>query len=195
MRVHAGDTVAGASQFQTLYERHQPDVLAYFLRRLNPDDAVEATADVFVTAWARIDDVPPSAEARLWLFGVARNVLRNRRRTNRRMRRLVAKIAGTRAQEPAPLPETVVVRRDEDREILAALDRLETGDREVIALRLWEELGFGEIGDVLGCSRHAAEQRYAKALKRLRSACRRTGHVRVTGAETVTQRMEQSGEE
>ena len=35
----------GEAQFQALYERHEPDVLAYFLRRLNRDDAVEATAE------------------------------------------------------------------------------------------------------------------------------------------------------
>ncbi len=185
----------GEAQFEALYERHQPDVLAYFLRRLNRDDAIEATADVFLAVWKRLGDVPDEPEARLWLFGVAHNVLRNRQRTIRRLRRLAARLATVPWSDPDPLPETVVVRRAEDREVLEALDRLRPQDREVIALRLWDEIGFAEIAEVLGCSPHAAEQRYAKALKRLRSACRRTGHVGVSRTESVLPRQEQTREE
>jgi RNA polymerase sigma factor (sigma-70 family) len=164
-----------AGRFRSLYEEYQPDVLAYFLRRLPRDDAVDATADVFLIAWRRIEDVPSSAEARLWLFGVARNVLRNRQRSVRRRGRLWAKLSATRG-ESEPLPETVVLRREEDRAMIAALDQLRPRDREVLKLRLWEEASFDDIAAVMNCSRHAAEQRYGRALRRLRSVTRRSGH-------------------
>jgi RNA polymerase sigma-70 factor (ECF subfamily) len=170
-------SVSREALFQSLYEHQQSDVLAYFLRRLGREDAVEATADVFLTAWRRIDDTPDGADARRWLFGIAHNVLRNRQRTNRRIRRLVSRMA-TVSVDPEPTPETMVLCRAQDREVLEALDRLRPSDREVIRLRLWEEASYEEIAAMLGCSRHAAEQRYAKALRRLRSACRRAGHVR-----------------
>ncbi|MEN8234463.1 MAG: sigma-70 family RNA polymerase sigma factor [Actinomycetota bacterium] len=191
----AGGAVDGETQFQASYERHQPDVLAYFLRRLSRDDAIEATADVFLTIWNRLDDVPPEPETRLWIFGVAHNVLRNRQRTNRRLLRLAAKLMTVPWSEPDPLPETVVVRREEDRKTLEALDRLRPQDREIITLRLWEEMRFAQIGELLGCSRHAAEQRYAAALKRLRSACRRAGHVGVSRAQETLHRQERTREE
>lgn len=168
------------ARFESLYEYQQPDVLAYFLRRLGREDAVEATADAFLTAWRRIDDAPDGEEIRLWLFGIARNVLRNRKRTNRRIRRLMSRMAKFPA-DPEPLPETVVLRRAQDRELVAALDRLRPSDREVIKLRLWEEASYDEIAAVLGCSRHGAEQRYSKALRRLRSVCGRGGHVWMSG--------------
>jgi RNA polymerase sigma-70 factor (ECF subfamily) len=186
--------VNGEAQFQALYERHEPDVLAYFLRRLNRDDAVEATADTFLAIWNRFESVPPEPEARLWIFGVARNTLRNRQRTNRRLLRLGAKLAGVSASEPDPLPETIVVRRLEDREVLEALERLRPKDKEIIALRLWEELAFGEIAKLVGCSPHAAEQRYATALKRLRRGCGRTGHGEVSRTTQVLQQQERSRE-
>lgn len=166
----------GTGRFRSLYGEYQPDVLAYFLRRLDRDDAVDATADVFLTAWRRIGDVPANLEARLWLFGVAHNVLRNHRRTLRRVGRLRSKLSATGA-DPEPLPETVVVRREQDREVIAALDRLRPQDREVLTLRLWEEASFDDIAAVMQCSRHAAEQRYGKALRRLRSVCEGSGHV------------------
>jgi RNA polymerase sigma-70 factor (ECF subfamily) len=167
-----------------LYEAQQADVLAYFMRRLGRDDAIEATADVFLTAWRRIEDVPAGPEGRMWIFGIARNVLRNRERTNRRSRRLRSRIAAMPAGAE-PSPETVVLRRAQDREILEALALLRPLDREILQLRLWEEAGYDEIAAVLGCSRHAAEQRYGKALRRLRSVCRRAGHVSVSGTATT----------
>ena len=179
--------------FQSLYEHQQSDVLAYFLRRLGREDAVEATADVFLTAWRRIDDVPDGVEARRWLFGIAHNVLRNRQRTNRRIQRLVSRMA-TVPVDPEPLPETMVLRRAQDREVLEALDRLRPSDREVIRLRLWEEASFEEIAAVFSCSRHAAEQRYGKALRRYRSVCRRAGHVRMSGRQSALPAQEHSRE-
>ncbi len=178
------------ARFRSLYERHQPDVLAFYLRRLGREDAVEATADVFLTAWRRMDDVPGEDKARCWLFGIARNVLRNHQRTNRRLYRLTSRI-GSVSADVDPLPETIVLRRAQDREVLEALARLRPRDREVVQLRLWEEASYEEIATLLGCSRHAAEQRYAKALQRLRSVYSRAGHVLRSGTETVPRTQEQ----
>ena len=170
--------------FRSLYEAQQADVLAYFMRRLGREDAIESTADVFLAAWRRIEDVPAGDDSRLWIFGIARNVLRNRQRTNRRSQRLRSRIAGM-PFGLEPSPETVVLRRAQDREILEALATLRPRDREILQLRLWEEAGYDDIAALLGCSRHAAEQRYGKALRRLRSVCRRAGHVSVSGTATT----------
>ncbi len=163
-------------QFRVLYEEQQPDVLAFFLRRLGREEAVEAAADVFVTAWRRMEDVPEGVDARRWLFGVARNELRNHERSSRRWGRLIIRAVSEPSDMPQP-PEAVVVRQAEEEETLYALRRLKIRDREVILLRLWEEMSFDDIGAVIGCSRHAAEQRYRKALKRLRSIFDPIGHV------------------
>ncbi len=55
--------------------------------------------------WRRLDQVPPSDEVLLWLYGVARNVVRNYQRGARRYLRLVARVGSLRApfpEEPAP---------------------------------------------------------------------------------------------
>lgn len=178
-------------RFQLLYEQHHPDVLAYFLRRLDREEAFDATADVFLTAWRRIDDVPPAAETRPWLFGVAHNVLSNRHRSARRWRRLVSRLGRVDTSSPAPLPDLVVVRRFEDEAVIAALRRLPVRDREVLTLRLWEEAGYDEIASIVGCSPHAAEQRYAKALRRFGSIWGGAGHVSVSGTDRSRHGREQ----
>jgi len=177
------------ARFRSLYEPQYPDLLAYFLRRLKHEDAVEAAADVFLAAWRRIDHAPDGQEARLWLFGIARNVLRNRQRTNRRVRRLLVRMA-TVPVNPPQNPEVLVVKRAQNCEVVAALDRLRSIDREVIQLRLWEEASYDDIAVLLGCSRHAAEQRYAKALRRLRSVYHQAGHEWTSGTQQTLQTQE-----
>jgi len=179
-------------QFEVLYSEHQSDVLTFFLRRLEREEAVEAAADVFLTAWRRIDDVPVGNDGRRWLFGVARNELHNHERSVRRRGRLVARVGSEPVVSP-PIPETVVVRSAEEQETLEALGRLTSRDRDVVLLRLWEEASFDEIATIVGCSRHAAEQRYGSALKRLRSALRQAGHVVAKGPLGPT-RQEQTHE-
>lgn len=181
------------TRFRSLYEQQQPDMLAYFLRRLGREDAVEATADVFLVAWRRIDIIPDEPELRPWLFGVARNVLRNRQRAGRRVLRLVSRVASV-PTDPEPPPDTVVVRRTEVDEVARALQGMRPRDREVIRLRLWEEASYDEIASVLQCSRHAAEQRYAKALRRLQSVCHLAGHVGTDKSHPALQPQEQSRE-
>jgi RNA polymerase sigma-70 factor, ECF subfamily len=49
-----------------------------------------------------------------------------------------------------------------------ALDGMDEVDREVLALRHFEELGNNEVADILGIQKTAASNRYVRALKRLK---------------------------
>ena len=72
--------------FGVLFERHAGTVYNYLFRRTG-DWAVaeDLTSLVFLEAWRRRRDVRLEHESALpWLYGVATNVLRNRRRAQRR---------------------------------------------------------------------------------------------------------------
>lgn len=59
-------------------------------------------------------------------------------------------------------------RRQEDYDQLRdALSKMDDTDREVLALRHFEQLGNNEVADVLGIGRTAASNRYVRAIKRL----------------------------
>jgi RNA polymerase sigma-70 factor (ECF subfamily) len=60
-----------------------------------------------------------------------------------------------------------------------ALNRMEPIDREVIALRHFEELGNDEVAAVLGLSRAAASKRYVRAMLRLKAVL--SGHPGLSG--------------
>lgn len=151
-----------------LYEEHYADIRAYCLRRLSVEAANDAAAEIFVVAWRKLDSAPDGLSARLWLFGVARNVVAHHHRSHFQAKRLQTKLERTapRAVERTT-PETVVVRRSQDQAVLDALDRLRPDDRELVRLKVWEELSHAEIGEVLGISPHAVDMRMHRAGKRL----------------------------
>src|SRR5271163_1359883 len=84
-------------RFARLVREHSPAVGNYLRRRLYPlttsdlDDLVEET---LIVVWRRLDRVPEDAELP-WMLGVARNVLRNARRTKTRRSAVEARLTPT----------------------------------------------------------------------------------------------------
>jgi RNA polymerase sigma-70 factor (ECF subfamily) len=66
-------------------------------------------------------------------------------------------------------PSQAAMRRELQDRLRAALDEMEALDREVLALRHFEELTNNEVAGVLGITKEAASKRHVRALKRLRS--------------------------
>ena len=157
-------TVTNEERFRRLYDMHAGPILTYFKRRTDAEAARDCTAETFLVAWRRIDDVPD--EALPWLYGVARRVLLNQRRSAGRMARLVGRLRGL-GQIPEPSPEVTVIRHFEDTELAKALRRMRPEDQELLLLAHWEELPHADIGRVLGCSAHAVDQRIYRAMHRL----------------------------
>lgn len=148
-------------RFAALFARtHQP-LLAYAVRRVSdPADAADVVAETYLVAWRRLDDVPEGDAARPWLFGVARRVLANLYRGERRRGALADRLRESLTEVlPAVEPEPAVV---------AALRGLPGPDQEILRLVAWEELARDEIALVLGVSRATVRVRLHRARRRLR---------------------------
>ena len=169
-----GSSANAEERFQTLYRATLGPVYQYFLRRADPDIAQDLTADTFLVAWRRLDQVPADRPLP-WLYGVGRNVLRNHRRSQRRTRDLFLKLGWLR-QDTTAEPDTIVVRRYADQELLNALDRLRPSDQELLRLVIWEELPYDEIGRILRCSANAVAQRRSRAIQELTKELKAIGH-------------------
>jgi RNA polymerase sigma-70 factor (ECF subfamily) len=170
------DDPALERRFRRVFDAHHDQVYAYCRRRCDAETARECTSEVFLTAWRRLENVPPDDRTLRWLYGVARKVLANEFRRQRRYGNLVARMKLFGRPSYADV-ETIVVRNANHQAVLDALARLRTQDQELLRLALWEELSHGDIGDMLGCTAHAVDQRVARASKRLASELRRTGHI------------------
>jgi RNA polymerase sigma-70 factor (ECF subfamily) len=153
------------TRFDALFAAHAADVVAYCRwRSASPSDAQDAAAEVFLTAWRRLDDVPDGGAARVWLYGTARRVMANQRRSGRRRAALADRLAGEAAAAPEPAWEG-----GERTHVRDALDRLGARDREVLLLAEWEGLSAAEIASVLGCLTVTARGRLHRARARVRA--------------------------
>ncbi|MGH8949785.1 MAG: RNA polymerase sigma factor [Acidimicrobiia bacterium] len=156
-------------RFRLLFDGHLHDLKAYCGRRVAPDDVDDAVAEVFAVAWRRLEKVPRGDEARLWLYGVARNVVRNQTRSSRRRLRLDMRLIANR--DPAhPGPAETVLTRSEHEDVVTALQTLKETDQELLRLRAWEELSRHEIAQVLGISVAAVDMRLNRAMARMSDA-------------------------
>lgn len=153
---------ADHARFEALYAKHRRDLLAYFLRRADPADAADLLAETFLVAWRRVDAVPDGDAARFWLFGVARNTLRNHRRSSRTAHDLAAALRDVLARTPQPDPDSALALS-----VRAALDGLNPPDREVMMLAVYEELTPTEIAQVTGRSAASVRVRLHRARRRV----------------------------
>jgi RNA polymerase sigma factor (sigma-70 family) len=149
-----------SARFEQVYAAHYEPIFGYVLRRTaTVEDAADVVAEVFLTAWRRIDDMPEGEQARLWLYGVARRVLANHTRALRRYGRLAARVLaeGT----------TVDVEAfNSDGGVAAAYDRLSHHDQDILGLTAVEGLTPAEIAKVLGCTAVSARVRLHRARSR-----------------------------
>ncbi|GAA1560798.1 sigma-70 family RNA polymerase sigma factor [Actinomadura kijaniata] len=158
-----------AHRFEHAYRAHSAAVLGYLVRRAEPpEDAADLMAEVFTVAWRRVADMPPGDEARLWLYGVARNVLSNHRRSRIRRHRLADRLREHLSRSPRVHHDDA--RHDEADHVRAALATLPERDREVIALTAWEGMTAAEIAVVLDLDPGTVRSRLSRARARLRAA-------------------------
>jgi RNA polymerase sigma factor (sigma-70 family) len=168
--VAAGDDTA----FSTFYREHLDAVVAFFKRRVGDRElAFDLTAETFaavvVSAGAYRGDGPAVA----WLFGIARNKLRESIRRDR-----VAETARRRlGLEPIIFDDAELQRVEEraaggDGALTRALGELPAATRTALLARLVEERGYGEIALRLRCSEQVVRQRVHRGLEQLRADLR-----------------------
>lgn len=142
------------------------DLLAYFERRV-PDgaDAADLLSETMMTAWRRTPRMPvDDTEARMWLFGVARNVLANAQRSSVRRGRLADRL---RAHLSLPVP---MMDDDERADVREAVRRLPPDLRDLIGLVHWEGFSLAEAAEIIGIPASTARGRYQSARQRLARA-------------------------
>jgi RNA polymerase sigma-70 factor, ECF subfamily len=155
--------------FETMYAATYEPILGYVLRRCpSPEDAADVVAETFTIAWRRSEEIPSGDRARLWLYGVARRVLANHRRSEERRRSRTMSLREEIATVPVTDPADTAA-------IAQAFRHLSDDDREVLRLVAWEGLDHTAVAAVLGCSAGAARVRLHRARRRLSRALRLAG--------------------
>lgn len=162
-------------RFDALFRENIAGIASYCSwRSRSSGDEQDAVAEVFLTAWRRLDDVPEGEAARPWLYATARRVMANQARAGARRARLSEKLTtvpGTDEGDPHHSDDPVAALMHD------VLYRLAPRDCEVLLLAEWEGLSPAEIARVLRCPAvtargrlHRARRRFREAFDELRSA-------------------------
>ena len=177
-----------------LLAMHQERLLAVLSFRLDPRlrgrvDAADVIQDAFIVATARRSDFfgQMAQPLFLWLRWIVRNTLLDfhRRHLGTKMRDAAREVAARQRGTSADIddtgaalvaqlsagatgPATAAGRAEVKVRLSQAMAQLEPIDREVLALRHFEQLTNAEAAQVLGIKERAAAKRYVRALERLR---------------------------
>ncbi len=133
---------------------------AYALTR-NQDDAEDAVQAALVRIAMKPGLLSSAEYPWAYFLKVVRNEAINGSRRRRRIR-LLSPEAAICHDLPAALDED-----DLKRKVQGALGKLPGPQAEVVILKIWEEMTFVEIGEVLGESSNTAASRYRYAIRKL----------------------------
>lgn len=143
------------------------------------DVAMDLTAETFARALAgaksfragRLD-----SSAAPWLFGIARNVLREYRRDRHAAQCTRERLGIERWEYDCDALEEIDERLDASAlsaELNAALETLPPGQRLALQLRVIEERSYEDVAESLGCSLVGARLRVMRALRSLHTRTQR----------------------
>lgn len=169
--LRAGDEAAWAA-----FVRRWDKPLRAYLYRLGGDtgEADELASEAFVRAWKARGSIS-GGKVSTWLFTIATNLLRNRRRWWRRRLKWLVGMEDDfpEARDPGPAPDDAALRDEAAARVRAAVLALPVELREPLVLTVYEEKSQAEAGEILGITTKAVERRVARARELLRTALSR----------------------
>ncbi|MFD0738605.1 RNA polymerase sigma factor [Lysobacter koreensis] len=162
-----GDALA----FETLYARHRGPLYRFLLRQTR--DAALAD-EFFQDTWQRVIAAragwKPEAAFSTWLFRIAHNRLNDHWRGLKHRPATPGDGDERAARVPDPTtPERELSHFEQRRRLQLAIEELPEEQREVVLLRLEQELSLEEIGAITGAGRETVKSRLRYAMDKLRA--------------------------
>jgi RNA polymerase sigma-70 factor (ECF subfamily) len=167
-----------------LFQEHRRRLLGMIRRRMSPAlahrvEAEDILNDVYLKLhqrWLEPRGLPkPSSHM---LYQAAKDCLidawRLHKRQNRDLEReepwpdRASQVLGSKLAASLTTPTEALRRKELAEHIQAALEELDSMDREILELRYIDRMNYAEIAEMLEISRDAAMQRHSRALRRIK---------------------------
>ena len=165
--------------FEVLINRHQRSVLNFIFRFLgNRADAEDLTQEVFLRVWKAAGTYKPDAKFTTWLYRIATNLCINRQHAIRIRKLFVQSHVQEQIQnskdssiigESAGIlsPEERLIDSEQSVRLLNALNELPTSQRVAIVLRIYDEMSYQEIAQIMDRSVSSVDSLLIRAKKNL----------------------------
>jgi RNA polymerase sigma-70 factor (ECF subfamily) len=152
-----------------IVERHA-NAIARFVGTLGEEERDEVVQDTFVRAFSSFDSFRGESSLRTWLFTIARRLVLDRRRAQRRRPEAESlENVDVVGEGGFTALDSIVAAESED-QVREAVGRLSPTQREVFTLRVGEGLSYKEIAEVVGTTEGAARVHYHNALRVIKEA-------------------------
>jgi len=161
----------GPDAFRPIFRRYSKPVLVFIYALIGDrDKAEELTQETFIRAYCRLHAIRTSSRFSTWLFGIARNVVREAIKAKYRNLRKAApyELLSPHLPDTGTRPDEQVITEELHRMIQAALLRLPEDQRLVFVLKLITRMPYQEISGVTGASVGKLKTDLHRARRRLR---------------------------
>jgi RNA polymerase sigma-70 factor (ECF subfamily) len=158
----------------TAWKQHAPELRSWLRHRMNqPQDVDDMMQDLFIKALGQGAKFCSIANARAWLFEVARNALADRLKVRREMVELPEDLASEESDHDAVDQLSACLPR--------VLSELSPSDREAIDLCDLEGLSQAEYAAKTGLNLSAAKSRLQRARQKMRERMTQACQVKFDG--------------
>ena len=156
------ENVANHEDWKVCFSEYGPGLLLFARQWVrSPADAEDIVQEAFVKFWRRNHKI----DNRALLYATVRSIALDLiRRDSRRARREAEAVSDA---EQSIEPQ-FAFEDESQRALVAAVDLLPHEQREVLVMKIWNELTFAEIATALGISNNTAASRYRYALNALK---------------------------
>jgi RNA polymerase sigma-70 factor (ECF subfamily) len=156
------ENVANHEDWKVCFSEYGPGLLLFARQWVrSPADAEDIVQEAFVKFWRRNHRIDNRALLYATVRSIALDLIRRDSRRARREAEAFSDVA------PSSQPQ-FAVEDESQRALAAAVDLLPHEQREVLVMKIWNELTFAEIGSALEISQNTAASRYRYALSALK---------------------------
>lgn len=136
-------------ELEMIYKIIQPKIFAFFLIKTNSQSVAEdLTHDVFYEACKNISSFKRNATIQTWLFSIAKNLLKKYYRSKKYENNLSLIIANVENHTEKSLEENHLIIED-TQNLIKHIQALDDLPKEIVVLRVFGELSFREIGELV----------------------------------------------
>lgn len=163
------------SAYSELVKRHQRGLLRLSLRFMKDLDVAEdVVQESFIKAYEKIATFEGRASFKSWLYQIAVNTARNKIRENRHAMTDIETVN----LAVGAVAETNLVQGAVADILQTEVEKLPFRQRTALVLRIYEDLSFHEISEVMECPYDTAKANYRHALLKLREVFETTSELK-----------------
>lgn len=164
-----------SSAFEQLVLLYQKRVYNLALRMVcNADDAFDISQEAFIKAWKNLPNLKADAAFSTWLFRLTSNECIDFLRRAKRQKTVSLTVESDEEEtqldmpDSAPTPEEHAISQDERECLARAMAALPPDHRQILALRIIDDLDYRQIAEVLDIAEGTVKSRLARARENLR---------------------------